>query len=98
MFAAEELTFDQRMGADTCTQVDKILSIEMNSGAGKKFPGGHICIFRGKAIPTLTSTSPKSSITSSILMTAFDRLNKIEVYSRQPCNIIVVHDTYLSLY
>ena len=48
IFAAEELSFEQRMGHDIRSSYVESKSIEYNSGKGKTFPGGPTCIFRGK--------------------------------------------------
>ena len=67
IFAAEELTFAQRMGYDIRAPYDDSKSITENSGRGKAFPGAPTCLFRGKQIPDLIAVSPKGSITSEIL-------------------------------
>ena len=84
IFAAEELTFHQRMGHDVRTTYYEDVDIRGNSGPGKCFPGGPICRFRGKNIPSLIASSPKGSITSEILKLAFRRLDDLGVYERVP--------------
>ena len=84
IFAAEELTFEQRMGHDIRIPFDDDLTITENSGPGNIFPGGHSCLFRGKLIPALITSSSKGSITSAILVAAFKRLDDLGVYSRTP--------------
>ena len=51
IFAAEELTFEQRMGHDIRVLFDDELTIDENSGPGKTFPGGPSCNFRGYRSP-----------------------------------------------
>ena len=41
-------------------------------------------VFFGKEMPALITYSPKSSISSSILRTAFARLDDLGVYGRTP--------------
>ena len=48
IFAAEELTFEQRMGIDICVPFNDAKTInEKSGGVGKSFPGGPSCMFRG---------------------------------------------------
>ena len=82
IFAAEELIFEQRMGHDIRVSYDKHGSVSENSGAGKVFPGGPCCAFRGKLISALVTCSKKVSITSDILKSAFERLNESNIYER----------------
>ena len=84
IFAAEELTFEQRMGHDICIPFDDDLTIVKNSGPGKTFSGEPCCNFFGKLIPALITSSSKGSITSSILVPAFKRLDDLGVYSHSP--------------
>jgi hypothetical protein len=84
IFAAEELTYDQRMGHDIRTVYNEEGSTRDNTGPGKSFPGGPVCHFRGKDIPALITCSPKGSITSTILKKAFERLDNLKVYERVP--------------
>jgi len=84
IFATKELSFIQRMGHDIMVDYDNTVSVTENSGVGKSFPGGPTCLFRGKEIPALITCSPKGSISSSILRTAFERLDDLGVYERTP--------------
>ena len=59
-FAAEELTFEQRMGSDIRVTYDDSKTIKENSGGeGKRFPGGPSCMFRGVEIPALVTCTKK---------------------------------------
>ena len=84
IFAAKELSFIQRMSHDIMVEYDETVSVTENSGVGKAFPGGPTCMFRGKTIPALITCSPKGSISSYILRTAFQRLDDLGVYERTP--------------
>ena len=84
IFAAEELTFEQRMGHDIRALFDETKPIAANSGPGKTFPGDPSCTFRGKVVPALITSSKKGSITSDILKAAFQRLDELGVYTRTP--------------
>jgi hypothetical protein len=53
IFAAEELTYDQRMGHDIQAELYGKQSIRENSGAGKAFPVAPTCHFCGKDVPAL---------------------------------------------
>ena len=100
-FAAEELTFEQRLGSDIRVSFDEDSTIEANSGEGKRFPGGPSCIFRGKTIPALITCSPKGSITSDILKSAFQRLDEMSIYQRtstlRPFALFDAHDSRLQV-
>ena len=48
-----------------------------NSGKGKQSPMGHTYIFQGKEVPCLTRWSPKSSITSKILIAILATLDEV---------------------
>ena len=101
IFAAEELTFEQRMGHDIRIPYDKNGSVSENSGAGKVFPGGPCCTFRGKLIPALVTCSKKGSITSDILKAAFERLDELGIFERtaslKPFALFDAHDSRLQV-
>ena len=101
IFAAEELTFEQRMGHDIRVPFDEDVPIRANSGPGKTFPGGPTCIFRGKVIPALITCNTKGSITSEILKHAFERLDNLDVFPRtpqlNPFALFDAHDSRLQL-
>ncbi len=84
IFAAEELTYEQRMGHDIRAVFDGDGSIRDNTGHQKSFPGAPTCHFRGKDVPALIACSPKGSITSEILKEAFQRLDCLKIYERVP--------------
>jgi hypothetical protein len=84
IFAAEELTFEQRMGHDIRAPFHGTESLRENTGPGKRFPGAPKCMFRGKEVEALIACSPKGSITSEILKQAFERLDKLGIYERTP--------------
>ena len=52
-------------------------------GPGKRFPGGPVCVFRGKTIPCLVSGSKSGGITSDILTSILKHLDRIGIYDRQ---------------
>lgn len=58
-------------------------------------------VFRGKEIPGLITCSPKGSISSSILETAFARLDDLGVYKRtpslKPFALFDAHDSCLNV-
>ena len=101
IFAAEELTFEQRMGHDIRIPYDNNGSVSENSGPGKVFPGGPCCLFRGKMIPALITCSKKGSITSDILKAAFERLDELGIYERTasltPFALFDAHDSRLQV-
>ena len=101
IFAAEELTFEQRMGSDIRVPFDNTKTVRENSGPGKRFPGGPTCMFRGVSVPTLVTCSPKGSITSGILTAAFERLDELGVYKRTttltPFALFDAHDSRLQV-
>jgi hypothetical protein len=77
-----------------------------NYGPGKYFPSGPTCFFRGKAIPTLTFTSPSATISGEILVKIFKALDDMEIYPRtltesgsqlpEPCVIVDGHESRLN--
>ena len=101
IFAADELTFEQRMGFDVTVGYDDHKTIEDNVGPNKTFPGAPTCYFKGRTIPPLVCCSPKGSITSVILRTIFERLDDIGVYDRKsgviPFALFDAHDSRLQL-
>ena len=78
VFAADELTFEQRMGFDITVKYNENKPVEENVGP-QKIPGSPICYFKGRTIPPLVCCSPKGSITSMILRTIFEPLDDIGV-------------------
>ena len=102
IFAAEELTFDQRIGSDIRVPFDDAKTIKENSGGvGKRFPGGPSCMFRGVLVPALMTCTSKGSITSDILTAAFKRLDDLGVYQRtsnlKPFALFNAHDSRLQV-
>ena len=101
IFAAEELTFDQRMGHDVRVAFDPNKSVAENTGEGKVFPGTPKCTFRGKEVDSLVTCSPKGSITSEILKQIFERLDDLGVYERTegrvPMALFDAHDSRLQV-
>ena len=57
--------------------------IENNFGAGKLFPGGPTCHFRGKDIPCMVRWSAKGSITTQILADALAHIDSFNVFDRE---------------
>ena len=45
--------------------------VEINSGAGKYFPGAPVCNFKGKMVPAVVRWHESASITSDILVEVF---------------------------
>ena len=78
IFAAKELSFEQRMGHDIQVLYDDSKNVSENSGPGKIFPGGLSCIFHGVVVPALFTCIKKGSITSDILTAAFKRLDDLK--------------------
>jgi len=99
IFAAEELTFEQRMGRDIHVPYNESKTVSQNSGAGKTFPGGPSCMFRGVSVPALVTCSSKGSITSDILTAAFKRLDDLGIYcctpNLKPFALFDAHDSRL---
>ena len=71
------------MGHAIIAPYDSNKNVIENPGPGKAFPGSPTYMPRGKTIPDLVTCSKKSSITSNILRTAFERLDKLQVYGRK---------------
>ena len=53
-----------------------------NSGAGKYFPGGPECLYRGKKVPALVRWHESASITSDILVDMLKTLDQLGVIPR----------------
>jgi len=89
------------MGHDIRVPYDKHGSVSENSGAGKIFPSGPCCAFRGKLTPALVTCSKKGSITLDILKSAFERLDKSNIYKRtttlKPFALFDAHDSRLQV-
>ena len=95
IFAADELSFKQRMGEGIRAEYDETKSAHENSSPGEKNLGGPTCKFRGKVIPALVTSSPKGSITSEIIKTVFARLDSLGVYEQTPVpNPVAIFDAY----
>ena len=84
IFAGEELTFLQRIVEDICVLFDDTKDVKGNTGLGRRFPGGPHYTFRGKDIEPVTAGSSSYSIKSEILHVAFQRLDDLGMYERQP--------------
>ena len=84
IFAAEELSFEQRMGHNICVPYNHTKSMKDNSRPGKIFPRGLSCMFRGVLISVLVTSSYKGSIKNDILTAVFQRLDELGVYARTP--------------
>lgn len=79
-FTAEELT-----GIDISAQVEKEswdFQDEDNHGAGKRYPGGPICHFRGNEILAFITFSDSGGITTKILKGILEHLDRCGVYNR----------------
>jgi hypothetical protein len=74
IFAAEELSYGQRMGHDIKADCNIEGSVRDNSGPGKA--GAPTCQFWGKDVPALIACSPKGSITSDILKEILKRTGR----------------------
>jgi len=99
IFAADELSFVQRMGHDIRAMYDHDGHISVNCGEGKPFPGGPTCFFRGEVVSALITSSTKGSITSEILRKAFERLDGVGIYDqtqgRRTMALVDAHDSRL---
>ena len=104
IFAAKELDFTARFGYDHQAKepYDPTIDAYDQIGPGKAFPGAPYCEFDGKRIPAIVGMSPKGSMTSPILATALDELDRRNVYPRVPggpipCCLFDAHDTRLQI-
>ena len=102
IFAAEELSYEQRFGHDLRAPFNDKGSLRDNTGPGKTYPGPPRCVFRGKEVPAFVGMSPKGSITSELLKQIFQRLDDLGVYKRSPngpipFGLFDAHDSRLQL-
>jgi len=85
IFASQSLTIEERLGIDIFAPMpSESESIFDNYGDGKYFPGGPTCSFRGQKVPCFIATTPKGSITSTLLKSMLQRLDKTGIYPRKP--------------
>ena len=72
-----------------------------NNGEGKYFPGGPVCTYRGKKIPTMIRWNKSASITSDILVDMLKTLDFLDVIPRDgkriPFLLIDGHGSRLEL-
>jgi hypothetical protein len=81
IFAAEELSYGQRMGHGIQANFSTEGSVSRdNSGPGKAFPAAPTCQFGGQDVPALITCNPKGSITSNILKQALKQLDGLGIY------------------
>ena len=76
--------------------------LEQNMGEGKPFPGGPVCDFNGKRIPSFVTSSESGGITAEILVEILQHLDKHGVSNRTageppPCLILDGHGSRLSV-
>ena len=79
--APEDLTGDYIMvspNSEDMTWLNKD-----NHGAGKRYPGGPSCSFRGCTIPAFVTFSDSGGITSQILTDVLKHIDNCEVFKRQ---------------
>ena len=81
---------------------DGEVSIANHFGEGKAFPGGPVCEFKGKKIPTLVQWSEHGGITGEILTNVLKKLDCCGVIDRtdasvKPFLLVDAHGSRLSL-
>jgi hypothetical protein len=61
--------------------------IANNSGQGKRFPMGPTCFFRGKEVPCVVANTENGSITSELLASFLEHMDKLELFPRTDPNV-----------
>ena len=78
-----------------------VYDLKLNSGSGKRHPGGPSGRFRGKDVPCLVGASPKGSITPELLVSALDHFDELGLFPRgdgvTPCFLCDSHGSRFSL-
>ena len=83
IFAGSYTTQKLQLGTDIqAPLVDGEESVRGNYGAGKRYPGGPSCSFRGKIVPPFICCSPKGGITSELLKQMLQRMDELELFPR----------------
>lgn len=59
-----------------------IKMLELNSGEGKAMSGGPVCRFNGKNLPCFVCTTPKSSITTELLIKMLEYMDNTNIFPR----------------
>jgi len=56
--------------------------VSKNTGRGKIYPCGPVCHFKGKQVPCMVSSIDSSSITSELLVSFLEHMDKLELFPR----------------
>jgi hypothetical protein len=100
----EQVPYNWRYGFDITKQVltgEEIDLFMLNTGDGMAMQGGPTCFFQGKEIPCFVCTSPKASITSSLLADMLKYLDSFNLFDRssgkRPLLLLDVHHSRMDL-
>ena len=104
IFSGKEYDVLTRLGYDVRAKepFDPKKPFSEQVGPGKAFSKPPTCLFQGKEVPALVTSTPTGSITSNILKSALKRLDDLNVYERKegrpiPCLLLDAHDSRLQL-
>jgi hypothetical protein len=56
--------------------------VSRNTGKGKMYPCGPVCNFKGKQVPCMVSSTDSGSITSELLASFLEYMDKLELFPR----------------
>jgi hypothetical protein len=56
--------------------------VSKNTGRGKIYPCGPVCHFKGKQVPCMVSSIDSGSITSELLVSFLEHMDKLELFPR----------------
>ncbi len=56
--------------------------VAKNTGRGKMYPCGPVCYFKGKQVPCMVSSTDSGSITSELLISFLEHMDKLELSPR----------------
>ena len=54
----------------------------LNTGKGKRYPQGPVCVLNGKHVPTLCCCSESGSITAELLVKMLAQMDSLELFDR----------------
>jgi hypothetical protein len=61
--------------------------IQNNTGEGKRYPLGPTCFFQGKEVPCVIANTENGSITSELLASFLEHMDRLELFPRSDPNI-----------